>query len=165
MLTSSNFTSNHVTYFAWLNSSAFAEQFLFQEIASALGYHLFWIISLFASRWTSLSLSALVLYTGVHHAALSSLCRRFDKFALPRILTNNQLFMLLFGLENPGATSLDSFRHSRFLVVLVLVLMSGDLISLLLHFVWLLAHLAAWAWLRFSSSYAAQFLVSFDQVG
>ena len=133
MLTSSNFTSNQVTYFAWLNSSTLAEEFLFQEIASALGYHLFWIISLFASRWTSLSLSALVLYTVVHHAALSSLCRRFDKFALPRILTNNQLFMLLFGLENTGATTLDSFRHSRFLVVLVLVLMSGDLISLLLH--------------------------------
>ena len=63
--------------------------------------------------------------------------------------------MLLFGLENTGATTLNPFRHSRLLAILILVLMSCDLVSLLLHFVRLFAHLAAWARLRFSSNYAA----------
>ena len=73
--------------------------------------------------------------------------------------------MLLFGLENTGATALNPLRHSCFLAILVLVLMSSDLVSLLLHFVRLFAHLAAWAWLRFATCHAAQFLVSFDQIG
>ena len=66
---------NFVTYFDWLNSSSLAKQFLLQEIATALGYHLFWIVRLLASRYTSLSLSALILYTGVHYASLAALRR------------------------------------------------------------------------------------------
>ena len=72
--------------------------------------------------------------------------------------------MLLLLLENTGATALDPFRHSSLLAILILVLISSDLVSLLLHFVRLFAHLTAWARLRFTSSYATQFLVSFDQV-
>ena len=117
-----------------------------------------------ASRYTSLSLSALILYTGVHYASLAALRRRFDESPLTRVFTDNQWLMLLFLLENSGATTLDPFGHSSLLSVLVLVLISSDLVSLLLHFVRLFAHLAAWARLRFTSSYAAQFLVSFDQV-
>ena len=73
--------------------------------------------------------------------------------------------MLLLGLENSCATTFDPFRHSRLLCTLVLVLVSGELVSLLLHFVRLLAHLASRALLRFSTDNAAQFLISFDQVG
>ena len=72
--------------------------------------------------------------------------------------------MLLFRLENSCATTLDPFRHSRLLSALALVLVSGNLVSLLLHFVRLFAHLASRALLRFSTGYAAQLFVSFDQV-
>ena len=110
-------------------------------------------------------LSALILHSCVHNASLAALCRRFDESALTGVFTDNKLFMLLLLLENTGATTLDPLGHSRLLAILVLVLMSSDLVSLLLHFVRLLAHLSAWAWLLFASCYAAQFLVSFDQVG
>ena len=88
---------NLVTYFAWLNSSTLVKQFLFQEIATALGYHLFWIVRLFASRYTSLILSTLILYNCVHLASLAALRRRFDESALARVVfTDNQWLMLLF---------------------------------------------------------------------
>ena len=97
MLKSSFKGVNFVTYFAWLNSSSLAKQFLLQEIATALGYHLFWIVRLLASRYTSLSLSTLILYTGVHYATLAALRRRFDESPLARVVfTDNQWLMLLF---------------------------------------------------------------------
>lgn len=83
------FSNKFVTYFAWLDSSTLAKQFLLQEIASSLGYHLFWIVRLLASRNASLTLSVLVLYTRVHHAPLGALCRRFDEPALTGVLTHN----------------------------------------------------------------------------
>ena len=70
----------------------------------------------------------------------------------------------MLGLENSGAAILDPVRHPRLLSALALVLVSRNLVSLLLHFVRLLAHLAPGALLRLSAGHAAQLFVPLDQI-
>ena len=73
----------------------------------------------------------------------------------------------MLGLENSGATIFDPVGHPRLLssALLALVLVSRNLVSLLLHFVRLLAHLAPGALLRFPAGHAAQLFISLDQIG